>query len=250
MNFPPVNAIDPDFIAALDTCMATLQDDDEVAVVVLTSGLRIFSAGADARWMARVVESEGLDVLLARFNATMDGFRSLAMRMRQSPVVFIAAIGGHALAGGLELAAACDIRFAADDDRIQLGAPEMKLFGALPSGGGGTQFLVRLLGPSRCLEFILRAEPCSPKDALAMGLVDRLFPAGTLGADTQAFANQVATAGRVGLNAAKRSILDGSTLPFYEAMELDRAVHWDAMRRGNFLSGVADFVARFGGSRK
>jgi enoyl-CoA hydratase len=251
MNFPPVNAIDPLFVGALEALIGRAEEDRDVGVVVLSSALRIFSAGADATWMADVVRSEGLDALLVHFKATMDRFREVTMRMHRSPVLFIAAINGHTLAGGLELAAACDLRFAADDDRIQIGASEMRLFGVLPSGGGGTQFLTRLLGPSRCLDFILRAEPCSPKDALAIGLVERLYSAPQLLLETEAFAGQIASkAGRIGLNAAKRAILDGASLPFYEAMELDRAVHWDSMRRGGFLPGIADFLAKFGGARK
>lgn len=247
LGFPPVNALEPELLSALDAAITAADADESVSVVVLTSGLRVFSAGADAKWMASVVESEGVDALLGRFKQAMDRFRDVCLRIRRSPVLFIAALGGHALAGGLELAAACDLRFAADEERIQIGASEMKLFGVLPSGGGGSQFLSRLMGPSTALAFILRAEPCSPREALQLGLVDRLFEPASLIEECQAFAGAVAgKAGRVGVNAAKRAILDGASLPLYEAMELDRSVHWDAMRRGGFLPGVADFVARFG----
>jgi enoyl-CoA hydratase/carnithine racemase len=247
LGFPPVNALDPELLSALEGAIAALDDSEDTSVVVLTSALRVFSAGADAKWMATVVDSEGADALLARFKAAMDRFREICLRMRRSPVLFIAAVGGHALAGGLELAAACDLRFAADEPRIQIGASEMKLFGVLPSGGGGTQFITRLMGPSRALEFILRAEPCGPQDALRLGLVDRLFEPAALAGETHAFATAIAgKAGRIGINAAKRAILDGASLPLYEAIELDRSVHWDSMRRGGFLPGVTDFVARFG----
>jgi enoyl-CoA hydratase/carnithine racemase len=103
------------------------------------------------------------------------------------------------------------------------------------------------MGPSRCLEFILKAEPCSPQKALGLGLADRLVDPSELLPQTVEFATTIAAkAGRVGINAAKRAILDGSSLPLYEAIELDRSVHWDSMRRGGFLPGVTDFVARFG----
>jgi enoyl-CoA hydratase len=247
LGFAPVNALAPDSLAALEAALASAEEDETVAVVVLSSSLRVFSAGADAKWMKQVVESEGPQQLLTRFKATMDRFRQLCVRMRRSDLLFLAALGGHTLAGGLELAAACDLRFAADDDRIQIGATEMRLFGVMPSGGGGTQFLSRLMGPSRCLRFLLEAEPVAPREAERLGLVDRLVEPARLLEETQAFAGRVAgRAGRVGLGAAKRLVLDGAELPLLEAIELDRAVHWDSMRRGGFLPGVEAFMKRFG----
>ena len=247
MRFAPVNAISPEFLDVLEHNLDAALADDSVSVVVLTSGLRVFSAGADASWIGEVVRAHGSAYLLEQFNATMDRFRELCLRMRRSDLLFVAALNGHTLAGGLELAAACDLRFAADSERLQIGASEMKLFGVLPSGGGGTQYLTRLAGPGRTLEFILEAEPCGPRRAVELGLVERVYPPEELIAETEAFAARIAArAGRIGVNAAKRSILDAATLPLYEALELDRAVHWDAMRRGGFLPGIDAFVARFG----
>jgi enoyl-CoA hydratase/carnithine racemase len=123
----------------------------------------------------------------------------------------------------------------------------MKLFGVMPSGGGCAQFLARILGPTRALEFILEAESWSPARALELGLVERLYPTDDLVGETQAFAGRIAArAGRVGINAAKRSILDAVSLPVYEGLEVDRVVHWDSMRRGGFLPGVEAFVEKFG----
>lgn len=247
MDFAPVNAIGPEFLDTVGARLREATSDGGVSVIVLTSTLRVFSAGADAKWMAEIANTEGPEVLLERFHQTMDRFRELCLDLRRSSLLVIAAINGHTLAGGLELAAACDLRFAADDDRIQIGVPEMKLFGELPSGGGGTQYLTRLLGPSRCLEFVLEAEPCSPKRALELGLIERLYEPASLLAETENFALRVAAqAGRVGVAAAKRAILDASTLPLHEAIALDQTVHWDAMQRGNFLTGVESFTQRFG----
>jgi enoyl-CoA hydratase/carnithine racemase len=123
----------------------------------------------------------------------------------------------------------------------------MDLFGAMPTGGGGAQFLTRILGPSRALDFILDAKPVSPQRALEMGLVDRVFAAGELLPSSEAYAADIAKkAGRIGVNAAKKAILGGAEIPLLDAMELDRSLHWDAMRRGNFLPGVEAFVERFG----
>jgi enoyl-CoA hydratase/carnithine racemase len=242
----PVNALSPELLADLGEALDDAAADESTAVVVLTSSLKVFSAGADATWMAGEVERDGMDALVETFVRTMDRFRELCLRLRRSPVLVVAALNGHTLAGGLELAAACDLRFCADEERLRIGVPEMDLFGAMPSGGGGVQFLARLMPPSRALEFILEAKPVTPQEALVAGLVDRLHPAEELLPATEKFAAEVAgKAGRIGVAALKRAVLGGVELPLYEAQELDRSLHWDAIRRGNFRRGVQSFVDQF-----
>ncbi len=246
MQLAPVNALNAEMLDALDAALNAAVADERVAAVVLGSGLKVFSAGADATWMADAVQRLGPQGLLEEFNAAMDRFRALCLRLRQAPLLVIAAIAGHALAGGLELAAACDLRFCSDSDRVRLGVPEMDLFGCLPSGGGGAQFLTRLLGPSRALAFMLSAKPVSPSAALAAGLVDRLCAEGTVQSEAIDFARDVAKkAGRIGVQCAKRAVFDGGELPLASAMVLDGSLHWDTMRRGNFLSGVEAFAGQY-----
>jgi enoyl-CoA hydratase/carnithine racemase len=247
LNAPPANALSPELADAWEAQLDATLADGDVAAVVLTSSARVFSAGADAKWIARVVNESGSEALLAAFRETLERFRTLWLRMRKSNVLFVAALNGHTIAGGLELAAACDLRFAADDDQIQIGASEMKLFGVMPSGGGGVQYLTRIMGPSRALYFLLEAETCTPRRAYELGLVERLTPPDALLKESCAFAERVAgRAGRIGVNAAKRLTFDASSLPFDEALQLDREVHWDSMARGGFLPGIEAFVARFG----
>jgi enoyl-CoA hydratase len=242
----PVNALSPELLADLGEALDDAAADESTAVVVLTSSLKVFSAGADATWMAGEVERDGMDALVETFVRTMDRFRDLCIRLRRSPVLVVAALNGHTLAGGLELAAACDLRFCADEERLRIGVPEMDLFGAMPSGGGGVQFLARIMPPSRALEFILEAKPVSPRKALEAGLVDRVHSAEELLPATEKFAAEVAgKAGRIGVAALKRAVLGGVELPLYEAQELDRSLHWDAIRRGNFRKGVQSFVDQF-----
>ena len=246
MQLAPVNAINAEMLDGFDEALDAAVADERVAVVVLASGLKVFSAGADATWMAESVRVLGLDGLLESFNATMDRFRSVCMRLRDAPFVVIAAIDGHALAGGLELAAACDLRFCTDHEKVRLGVPEMDLFGCLPTGGGGAQFLTRILGASRALDFMLDAKPVNPTRAQAMGLVDRVYPAGEVTAMTMEFAREVATkANRSGVVSAKRAVFRAGELPLDDAMVLDSVSHWDNMRRGKFLSGVEVFAQRY-----
>lgn len=246
MNFPPVNQLNTETLAILSEAVTNAKAEPSVAAVVLTSATRVFSAGADAAEMGRMAKQHG-DGIVDQFNQTMDGFRELCIAIRRSPFLVVAAMNGHTLAGGLELAAACDLRFSSDSDRIQIGVPEMDLFGAMPSGGGGAQFLTRLMGPSRALQFILDAKAVSPTRAYELGLVDRLCSPEQLLTEAEGFASAVATkAGRIGVSAAKAAVFGGAELPLMEAMVLDRSIHWDSMRRGNFRSGIANFVKRFG----
>jgi enoyl-CoA hydratase/carnithine racemase len=250
MKHAPVNALSPELLDALEAALVAVEHREDVACVVLASGLRVFSAGADAGWMADTLTEVGVDGLLERFNESMDHFRDLCRRLRALPALVIAAIDGHALAGGLELAVACDLRFAGDAEKLQIGVPEMDLFGAMPSGGGGAQFLTRLMGPSLALQFILDAKPLSPTRAMELGILERVVPAGTARQSAEEFAEAVAAkAGRVGVQAAKRALFGGATLPLSDALAMDREVHWDAMRRGNFRRGAAAFAEKFGGHR-
>jgi enoyl-CoA hydratase/carnithine racemase len=250
MGCEPVNALNLALLSILRQAVERVSRDDDLSVIVLSSSLAVFSGGADAGEMAKAVQEHGSEGLVRKFNQDMDFFRELCIAMRRSPCLFIAALNGHTLAGGLELAAACDLRFCANVDRLRIGVPEMNLFGALPSGGGGAQFITRLMGPSRALKFILDAKPVSPKRAVEMGLVDELFTPENLLEGAEKFAGEVAgKAGKIGIAAAKRTILGGAELPLHEALEVDHTLHWDAMRRGNFRAGVAAFVSRFGSDK-
>lgn len=246
MQLAPVNAINDELLDALETAIDSAAAEQSVAAVVLASGLRVFSAGGDATWMAVTADVKGPAGLLEDFERMMDRFRKVCLRLRQAPFLVIAAVQGHVLAGGLELAAACDLRFCGSDDQIRVGVPEMDLFGVLPTGGGGAQFLARLMGPSRALDFILSAKPVTPASAHSLGIVDRLYERAEVLDRARGFAAEVAhKAGRIGVHAAKRAIFEGPELPLASAMTLDQSVHWDSMRRGNFLPGVKEFSAKF-----
>lgn len=247
MNHGPVNALEDTLLGALDEALERTLADPTISCVVIGSDLRVFSAGADARWMKSVIDEFGRDELMERFIVMMDRFRALCTRLHHSRLVSIAALDGHVLAGGLELASACDLRFARDHDKIQVGVPEMKLFGAMPSGGGGVPFLTRILGASTALLFTLEGEPVTPRQAYGMRLVDRLLSDGSAITAATEFAIRVADqAGPIGLAALKESIMRGRDISTGDALALDRSLHWDAMRRGKFLDGVEGFARKFG----
>jgi len=164
-----LNAMNKATVGELHDCMTTLACDEKVRVVVLRgAGEKAFVAGADIAELAEMASSTA-EQLAASGQALMNLIENMG-----KPV--LAAVNGFALGGGCELALACTFRYASDN--AKLGLPETGL-GLIP-GYGGTQRLPRLVGRGRALEMILTGNMVSAAEAEAMGLVNKVFPAGEL----------------------------------------------------------------------
>jgi enoyl-CoA hydratase/carnithine racemase len=188
--------------------------DRSLRVVIVTgAGGKAFCAGADLKERARMDEGAVAGFHRA-IRAAFDGFEAL-------PQPVIAAINGVALGGGLELALACDLRIAAEGAELAL--PEVGL-GIIP-GAGGTQRLPRLLGTARAKELILTARRVPAAEALAMGLVGQVVPAGGLGEAALALAGRVARNAPISLRQAKRAIDRGLSLPLHEALDVENKLY-------------------------
>src|SRR5256885_3109012 len=170
LDRPPANSYDKTFMEELEAAIDEAARDDAVKAILLRSaGEKFFSAGADVSVFAR----SGLDeqnAFVVCANEAMGKFES-------APKVVVAAINGHCLGGGLEIALCCDFRIAAEGG-YRIGLPEVTL-GLLP-GTGGTQRLPRLIGRQKALDFMLRGTTMPPQDALAAGIVDEVVPAAVL----------------------------------------------------------------------
>jgi enoyl-CoA hydratase len=171
MNRPPVNALIAEFQEELIEALNRVKDDDATRVVLLTSAIdRYFMAGAD-------IKSMGGEGGFDRDNpATLERVAQMSRRSQAAfnevehfPKPLIAAINGHALGGGCELALACDYRLMIDDGRSTIGQTETNL-GLIP-GAGGTQRLPRLLGRGRATEMIFESIRLKAPEAAAIGLV-------------------------------------------------------------------------------
>jgi enoyl-CoA hydratase/carnithine racemase len=147
------------------------------------------------------------------------GFHDVLSRIGRSGATFIAAINGDTAGGGLELSMASDLRFIASHCR--LAQPEMLL--GFPPGGGGTQRLPRLIGPGRALDLILTGREVFTDEALAIGLVSRVFPREELLARTLAEAKRLSLRSKSVVAATKRAILEGSSLALEDGLRMEQA---------------------------
>ena len=169
LNDPPANTYSYEMMQQLDRAILDARMDDAVQVIVISgAGEKFFCAGADIRMLADVTPSFKYYFCL-HANETLS-------RLEQTPKLVIAAINGHCVGGGLEVAMAADIRIARRTGG-KMGLPEVSL-GVLP-GTGGTQRLVRLVGKPRAIEMMATGELFPFEVCREMGLIDRLLVADT-----------------------------------------------------------------------
>lgn len=213
LNKPPVNSYDHQLMLELGKTIDKARFDDDVSVIILTSALDgIFSAGADIR-MLKQSEPDYKAMFCLNCQETLN-------KMENTPKIFIAALNGTCVGGGLEIALATDLRFAARGERFKLGLPEVTL-GVLP-GTGGTQRLPRLIGKSRALDLMITGRLISPDEALQMGLVDRVFDAKEFMARTMEYAEQLAQGATRAISLIKRSVQEGIEMPLDAGLALER----------------------------
>lgn len=208
--------------------VATALTDQPPGAVVFTGRGRMFAAGAE------IAEFGGPDeaaAIAAGFHAALDAVAAI-------PRVVVAAVNGFALGGGCELALACDLRIAADNAR--LGQPEI-LLGIIP-GGGGTQRLPRLVGPSRAKDLILTGRQVRAEEALSMGLVDRVVPADDLLDEALGLAASLAAGPLAAHALAKRAVDEGLQHDVATGLALERELFEAVFRTDDATTGVQSFL--------
>jgi enoyl-CoA hydratase len=214
LNRPKVlNALNGALISELDEALDGLAADDAVRAVIITgAGEKAFAAGADIHELAAVNGLEG-QALAARGQRVFGKMESLG-----KPV--IAAINGFALGGGCELALAATIRIASE--AAKLGQPEVKL-GIIP-GYGGSQRLPRLVGKGAAMKLLLTGEMIGAAEALRIGLVDEVVPAGELMTRARALAATIAGVAPLAVRQCIAAVHAGYDLPLDEALAHEAAL--------------------------
>jgi enoyl-CoA hydratase/carnithine racemase len=239
LNDPPANTYSYEMMGELDRAILAARMDETVHVIVITgSGEKFFCAGADIGMLQSVTPTFKYYFCL-HANETLS-------RLEQTPKLVIAAINGHCVGGGLEVAMAADIRVARKGAG-KMGLPEVSL-GVLP-GTGGTQRLVRMVGKSRAIELMTTGELFDFERGLELGLLNHVYEAET----GEAFMRQVLeyaarfttphkaayAVGRI-----KRAVQTGAEIPFESALALERELQQQLFQSEDAREGLDAYVGK------
>jgi len=234
LNNPPVNAYDHAVMKELDDAIYEIRFDPGVRAVIVRSDIpRFFSAGAN---VAALKESNAYQRAAFDLHA-----HEVLAKLERTPKIIVAAISGHCLGGGLEIALACDIRFMTDAD-ARIGLTEANL-GVIP-GTGGTQRLPRLIGLSRAIDLMVTGAAIGPQQALDLGIVNRLFPADQLWTETMAYAQKLANGPAFAVGAIKLAAVQGAELPMDGALLLERELLNRVFASDDAAEGMAAFLEK------
>ena len=237
LNRPSVlNALNLELRRALAQAVTRLEEDDGARAIVLAGSERAFCAGADLQEYADAAPPE----IVARH---IDRLWDAIARCRK-PV--LAAVRGHALGGGCELAMHADIVVAGEGARF--GQPEV-LIGLMP-GGGATQRLTRAVGKFRAMKLLLCGEPMTASDAFAMGLVSELVADDQVEPCAIALAAKLAQGPQLALQFIKQAVIEGMNLPLQQGLEFERKSFQLLFATGDKAEGIRARLekrpARFG----
>jgi enoyl-CoA hydratase/carnithine racemase len=231
LNRPPANAISPQLMTDLNDALSGVESDHDVRVVIITgAGDRIFCAGADLGSAFSGGDLQGF----IRFG------NGVLRRMERLGKPVIAAVNGHALGGGCEIAMACHFRLLKDGARM--GQTESNL-GIIP-GYGGTQRLPRLIGRTKALEYLILGTQISSAECLALGLVNRLTKDGETLNDAKALARQIAKRPPVATRLLIEAVDDGLQVPIDTALEIETRAFMASFRTEDAAEGMQAFFAK------
>ncbi|MDQ1627338.1 MAG: hypothetical protein QOI54_1082 [Actinomycetota bacterium] len=238
LDRPPMNALSSQLQEELRAAAQEAGDSSDVSAVVLYGGEKVFAAGADIKEMATMSYTD----MVGRAGALQSSFTAVA----RIPKPVIAAITGYALGGGCELALCADLRICSDD--AKLGQPEIQL-GIIP-GAGGTQRLPRLVGPSRAKEIVFTGRFVDAEEALRIGLVDKVVPAGEVYAAARQMAARFVGGPGLALRAAKESIDRGLETDLDTGLEIERLAFSALFATEDRATGMTSFVEQGPGKAK
>ncbi|MCC7540698.1 MAG: enoyl-CoA hydratase/isomerase family protein [Deltaproteobacteria bacterium] len=233
---PPANTYSHEMMRDLDDAILEARFDDACHVLVVRgAGEKFFCAGADIAMLQRVTPSYKYQFCL-HANETL-------LRLEQTPKLVIAALQGHCVGGGLEIAMAADLRVAARGTG-KVGLPEVTL-GVLP-GTGGTQRLARLVGRARAIELIAEARLLDYDEAASMGLVSRVLDREGFGPALDAFARSFCPPGRAALavGLSKRAVASGSETSLEVGLALERELQQRLFASADAAEGITAYVEK------
>jgi enoyl-CoA hydratase/carnithine racemase len=234
LNNPPANAYDHQVMKELDDAIYEIRFDPGIKVVVLASELpRFFCAGANVAYLKNAPAWER-----AAFDLHA---HEVLSKLEHTPKVIIAAISGHCLGGGLEIALACDLRFMVNEG-ARIGLTEANL-GVIP-GTGGTQRLPRLIGLAKAIDLMVTGAAIEPQQALDLGIVNRLYPADQLLPEAMAYARKIADGPAFAAGMIKLTAVQGVELPMDAALLLEREALKQVFASADAEEGMGAFLEK------
>jgi len=236
LNDPPANTYSYEMMREIDAAVLDARMDRAVHVIVLRgAGEKFFCAGANIG-MLKEADPEFKYYFCLHANETLN-------RLEQTPKLVIAALNGHTVGGGLEVAMAADIRIARKDGG-KIGLPEVAL-GVLP-GTGGTQRLARLVGKARAIELMVAGRLLSFDEAKAIGLVNDVWDVPDFGAAVHEYAKQFTPPNKASkaVGRIKRAVQSGLEMSFGDGLTLERELQQLLFESNDAREGIAANVEK------
>jgi enoyl-CoA hydratase/carnithine racemase len=231
LNRPPANAISEALVRELNDALNAVRDDDSVRSVIITgAGEKIFCGGAD---LGSAFSGGDVEAFIRFGNGVM-------RRIERFPKPVIAAVNGHAMGGGMEIAMACHFRLMKETARM--GQTESNL-GIIP-GYGGSQRLPRLIGRTKALEFLILGTQIPARECLELGLVNRLSKEGETLADAKALARQLGKRAPLATAAIIRAVDEGLEVPMAKSIDVELEAFLPTLRSEDAAEGIQAFFAK------
>ena len=236
LNDPPANTYTYEMNRQLDECILNARMDNDVYVIVLTgSGDKFFSAGANIKMLSSVDPTFKYYFCL-HANETL-------LRLEHTPKLVVAAINGHCVGGGLEIAMACDLRIARRDSG-KIGLPEINL-GVLP-GTGGTQRLSRMVGKSKAIELMVTGNTFTFEEAKEMGIINDIYERENFKENVMEYARQFTPPNKAAkaVGNIKRAVQTGWEIPMESALAVERELQQRLFASEDAKEGLAAYVEK------
>jgi enoyl-CoA hydratase/carnithine racemase len=236
LNDPPANTYTYEMNRQLDECILKARMDNDVYVLLLTgAGDKFFSAGANIKMLSSVDPTFKYYFCLHA--------NEMLLRLEHTPKLVIAAINGHCVGGGLEIAMAADIRIARRDSG-KVGLPEINL-GVLP-GTGGTQRLSRIVGKSKAIELMVTGNTFTFEEAKEMGIVNDVYERDNFKENVMEYARQFTPPNKAAkaVGNIKRAVQSGWEVPMESALAIERELQQRLFASDDAKEGLAAYVEK------
>ena len=227
-----LNALNAQVLADLDAALDAIDLETVRCLIVRGAGEKSFVAGADIAQMKDLSAAEG-EAFGKQGNDVM-------RKLETFPIPTIAAVGGYALGGGCELAMSCDIRLCSDT--AVFGQPEVGL--GITPGFGGTQRMARLIGMGRAKELLYTARKVKAPEALAIGLVQGVYPVEQLMEEALKMAARIAGNAPIAVRATKKAVNDGLQVDMDRAIEIEEQLFGSCFETEDQKNAMGAFLEK------